>query len=180
MLATIVNILILVVYLIFLGILAIFYVYCLFVRVPFVPAGKRDIKRMVELAQLKENQIIYDLGSGDGRIVFAAACSQNVRAIGVEYSPVLIWWSRLWTHLVSLKGNAHFVRGDFYKTDIKEADVIFCYLFPEALEKLAPKFKNELKPGSLIVSLAFQIKEWQPILIDKPTEKITAIYIYRV
>lgn len=131
------------------------------VRVPFVPTARRIAEEMVRFAKLKGNETVYDLGAGDGRILIATKrLHPHVRAIGWEFVPTVwllgklrIWWSG---QDVSLRlGNA-------LSQDVRDADCIFLYLFPEAMALLETKCDRELKPGTKVLSYVFRFPNHQP------------------
>lgn len=160
---------------------------------PFVPTGRRDLRSILELANIKPGEIVYDLGSGDGRLVRAAA-RQGARAIGVEKLWILALWSRLawWicTRCRALSapvlgngggngdGTAIFKSINFYKQDIRDADVVFCYLLPKAMENLKEKFEKELRPGARVISRAFSIHGWQPTRTLRFRKHSPLVYFY--
>lgn len=139
---------------------------------PFVPTRKRNIIKMIELANLTGAEKVIDLGSGEGRIVFAAApnCEQSV---GVEINPFLYWVSRLKQRASNCK-NIFFIRDSLWKIDLAPYDVVFIYFIPHRMQKLAEKIKREMKPDSRVVSYAFTFSDW-PI-----ERKDGNIYVYVV
>lgn len=142
---------------------------------PFVPTGRREIAWILrEVAEVQPQEIFYDLGSGDGRVVRAAA-RLGARATGLEQSSALVWWSRLLA-----RGCGIFVMGNYLKEDLRGADVIFCYLMPGAMEKLKEKFERELKPGARVISRAFKIPGWTPTQRFQFRPKSPPVYIYRI
>lgn len=142
---------------------------------PFVPSQTNTARRMVELAQLKKGMTIYDLGSGDGRILFLAA-AQGARAIGIEINPYLVWYARVraalspWRTHISLKWES------LWKTRLHDADVVFVYLLPWRMQELAAKLERELKSGSLVVSNSFIFPKWKQIRCDDQKH----VYVYEV
>ncbi|MBI5037180.1 MAG: SAM-dependent methyltransferase [Candidatus Kerfeldbacteria bacterium] len=146
---------------------------------PWLPVLKRDIKRVVDLAELTESDVAYDLGSGDGRILIALAHNYSCTVVGYEVSflPYLI--SRLKILLLGLWRQVEIRFADFFNRDLGQATVVFCFLTPKAMEKLAPKFQKELRPGTRIISYSFAIPGWTPIAINRPEKRIP-IFIYRV
>lgn len=133
---------------------------------PFVPTPYRIVKQMIEAANLKKGDIIYDLGCGDARIPIECA-KKGATAYGVDVAwPVyFIAKANIWFQ----RSKAKVLRKNFFQLPLGEARVIFCYLWPTIMEKLAPKFARELSKGSLIISYSFPITKW------KPVEKIPTI-----
>lgn len=134
---------------------------------PFVPSTTRSSKAMVELAHLKAGMTIYDLGSGDGRILREAA-KRGVKAVGIEINPFLVLWSRL--QGLSVKWQS------LWKADIRHADVVFIYLLPMHMKKLEAKLKGELHPGALIVSNSFVFPGWKIVRRDIQNH----IYVFQI
>ena len=138
---------------------------------PFVPTSRKRHKTMLNLADLKPNDIVYDLGCGDGRLVFKAA-KHVKKAIGYELSIPLYLFGKI-RELFNPK-NAHIRYGNIWKQDYKDADVIFCYLLPKSMKRFYEEIWPTLKSGTRIVSNAFQIHYVKPI---KKEEKV---YLYKV
>lgn len=124
---------------------------------PFVPSKKRNVKIMIEVAGLKAGERVVDLGSGDGRLVFAAAAT-GAKAVGYEVSWPAWAWSRL-LQIVGRKGG-ELCRSNAFKVSLKDADVVFCYLFPDTMKKLKPKLEQELPSGARVISNRFPIPGW--------------------
>lgn len=125
---------------------------------PYVPSNRRTTAKMLEAAKIKSKDVVYELGSGDGRLVFGAA-EKAKKAIGYELSWPIYLLSKFkqWRH--GKKGELN--RGSFYDADLGDADIVFCYLLPKTMKKLQQKFEKELKPGCRVISHAFQIPGWK-------------------
>lgn len=147
---------------------------------PWVPVWKKDIERILKLADIKDNDLIYDLGSGDGRIVCAMANNSKARVVGYEISFMPYLWSKMNILFSRCSKRVEIRYGDFLKKDLSQANTIFCFLTPMAMEKLEPKFKKELKKGTKIISYAFSLPGWQALAIDKPDKKSNPIFYYIV
>jgi len=147
---------------------------------PYVPSRKRDLKRVFEIGGVKKGDLVYDLGCGDGRILIYGAQHHGIRGRGVELAacPYLFAVVKVW--LKGLRGRVKIIYGSFFKTDLREADVVVTYLLPRAMQKLKPKFEKELKKGAKVVALGFEVKGWQPIIYDKPDKKHVGIYVYKM
>lgn len=143
---------------------------------PFVPTMQKDVQRMVALAEIKPGDKIYDLGSGDGRLLIEAH-RYSTDLIGLEVSPVvyLICKINLWLHRVKV----NLILTNLFSYNFSQADVIFFFLMPQVLPALKEKIAKECKKGCRIVSYSFSIPEWQEIKVDWP-EKRLPIYLYRV
>lgn len=149
--------------------------------VPFVPTSSRLVKLMVDQAEIKDGQIVYDLGCGDGRLLIEAKRRKNVQAVGVEAA----WWVFMLAKIKRWWSGQKIILqwGNFFEQDLRNADVIFCYLFPKIMKRLEQKFKAELRQGTRIVSLSFPMVSLTPIKTiqtrpDKP--KNFLIYVYEI
>lgn len=124
----------------------------------WVPTPEELIAAMLDVAKVTPNDYVIDLGSGDGRIVIAAA-KRGARALGVEYNPDMVGLSRSNAEKEGVSGKASFVQGDIFETDFSQATVITMYLLPDLNMKLRPKIL-EMKPGTRVVSHAFTMDDW--------------------
>ena len=130
--------------------------------VPYVPTPEAVVDEMLEIAHVGAKDIVYDLGSGDGRIVIAAAKRFGSRGLGIEINPDLL---REANDNAGQAGVAHlvrFVEGDFFMADLHEATVVTLYLLPEVNRQLLPKLLAELRPGTRIVSYKYGLGDWAP------------------
>lgn len=141
----------------------------------WVPTPDKIIDRMLKLAKVSKDDIVYDLGSGDGKIVLKAA-KLGAKAIGVEIDPLRVLVSRLKLKLSRLDKNAKIVYGNFFEIDVKNADVVTLFLLPKTMVKIENKLKKELGKGARLVSYRFTFKSWKPVKIDKESK----IYLYRI
>jgi ribosomal protein L11 methylase PrmA len=112
------------------------------------------------LAGVTENDVVYDLGSGDGRLPILAAQLHGARGVGVEIDPKLVAVSRLNAKEAGVSDRVTFIEGDLFAADISPATVVVLYLSSSVLRQLEPKLKTELKPGTRIVSHQFWIPGW--------------------
>lgn len=126
--------------------------------VVWVPTPEALVAAMLDLASVTPNDYVIDLGSGDGRIVIAAA-KRGARALGVEYNPNMVALSRLNAEKAGVSGKASFVQGDIFQTDFSQATVLTMYLLPDLNLKLRPKILD-LKPGTRVVTNAFTMGDW--------------------
>lgn len=122
---------------------------------------------MLEIARLKSGETIYDLGCGDGRILFAAARTFGAKGVGVELSDVLVKRTRQQVELLGLEDQVKILQGDMLQVSVSEANVVALYLLTEANDQLRPKLERELKPGARVVSLEFKIRGWKPARVEK-------------
>jgi SAM-dependent methyltransferase len=128
--------------------------------VVWFPSPPATVETMLDLARVTSADYVVDLGSGDGRNVIAAA-RRGARALGVEYNPELVELSRRNAGAAGVADRAQFVQGDMFAADFSQASVLALFLIPENLRKLTAKFAR-LKPGTRIVSNAFEIPGWRP------------------
>jgi len=120
------------------------------------------VDAMLRLAQVGPRDVVYDLGSGDGRIVMLAAQKYGARGVGIEIDPRLIDLSRQVARDGEVGDRATFVQGDFFTADISAATVVTLWLSEGLNARLEPKLRRELRPGSRVVSHQFRMGEWQP------------------
>lgn len=175
---------ILTVLLIFVGLTALMFFYALywglFFQTPWLPLNQKIVERMLILAEIKPNDILYDLGSGDGRIVVAAAKKYQIKSKGIEISWPLCLWSKLKIKWSGCGRTAKVKCGNFFKEDLSEATIVIFYLTPQTIQQLIPKLKQNLRPGTKIISARFKINEWPALKIDQPTPKDAPLYYYQL
>lgn len=138
------------------------HIYAGIITAPFVFTPKNYIRKALEICQLKKGEKIYDLGSGDGRVLIIAAKEFNAEAVGFELSYFLYFISKINIFLHRLSKRAKVRWSNFYEEDLSLADVIFCWLTPKAFPKLANKFNQELKIGTRIITYSSPLGFWQP------------------
>lgn len=134
-------------------------------RVPdigFEPTSYAVADAMLRLARVTPSDVVYDLGSGDGRIVNLAATMYGARGVGVELQPFLVEMSRRTADERGVSGRVKFIEGDLFKADISRATVVALYLWPAVNSALEAKLKRELRPGTRIVSHSFGFDDWVP------------------
>jgi 16S rRNA A1518/A1519 N6-dimethyltransferase RsmA/KsgA/DIM1 with predicted DNA glycosylase/AP lyase activity len=144
----------------------------------FVPSEIEAVENIIALAEIKKGDVFYELGSGDGRIVIAAAL-RGAKAYGVEIDLLRVWYSRFWIKLLRLSRNAQIIHQDFFQTKLAKADTVCLFLLPETNERLTKKLKKELKKGAKIISYAFPLKDWEPDYVDPYGGYFGPIYIYK-
>lgn len=130
--------------------------------VPYVPTPQSVVDKMLELAAVTKDDVVYDLGSGDGRIVITAAKKYGVRGVGVDIDPERIKEANANAVLAGVSDRVKFLEQDLFKTDLKEATVVTLYLLPDVNLRLRSKLWQELKPGTRVVSHAFDMGDWAP------------------
>jgi SAM-dependent methyltransferase len=134
--------------------------------VPFVPTPQEVVDKMVELAAVKKEDVVYDLGSGDGRIVITAA-KKGARAVGFEIDPDLVKESRENIRKAGLEKLAEIRQQDILTVDLSGATVVTMYLLPDVNLRLKPHLLSQLKPGSRVVSHAFDMGDWKPDKLER-------------
>lgn len=141
--------------------------YASFTGGPYVASAKERQKIMLKLARIKKGEIVYDLGCGDGALVFAAG-KKGAHGIGYELSLALY----LWGHLQMIRGRKGTIRfGNLWKQDYSDADIIFCYLLPHSMSRFYRDIWPTLKKGTRVVSNAFPLK-------IQPTQEEGRVFLY--
>jgi len=131
--------------------------------VPYVPTPDNVVAKMLEMANVKRNDIVYDLGSGDGRIVITAAKKYGSRGVGYDLDPKRIEEANENARTAGVTDRVRFVQQDLFEADLSQATVVTLYLLPKVNLKLRPKLLKELKPGTRIVSHNYGLGDWDPI-----------------
>ncbi len=147
---------------------------------PYVPSPQTAVDRMLEMAHLKPGETLFDLGSGDGRVLISAAQKYQVKAVGVEISDKLVASTNRRIEQLGLQANAKAVRGDLFETDLSSADAVVVYLITHANEKLRPRLEKFLKPGARVVSFDYAIPGWKPSKVDVSDPHGHRIYLYEM
>lgn len=145
--------------------------------VPYVPTPQSVVDAMLELANVSKNDVVYDLGCGDGRIVITAAKKYGARGVGVDIDPDRIKEANTNAQQAGVSDRVKFVEQDLFQTDFKEASVVMLYLLPDINLRLRPKLQSELKPRTRVVSHAFDMGDWKP---DKTVsvDELRTIYMW--
>jgi predicted RNA methylase len=152
---------------------------------PFVPSPIPVIQHMLQLAELKPGEVLFDLGAGDGRTVIMAARTFSARAVGVELREDLAKKALNTIHDNGLSDRVTIVNGDMFNVNLTSADVVFLYLTTSANEKIRPKLETELKQGVRVVSHDYEIVGWKPVKVDNFCENPQlgypshTIYLYK-
>jgi len=129
--------------------------------VVWVPTNDPLVTRMLEMAKVGKNDLVYDLGAGDGKIAIAAAKQFGARAVGVEYNPDMAQLAQCLVRAEGVADKVKVVQGDIFETDFSAASVVTLYLLPELNLKLRPTLLK-MKPGTRVVSHSFLMEDWQP------------------
>ena len=143
----------------------------------WVPTPDEVVQQMLQVAKVTPQDIVYDLGAGDGKIAIAAA-KLGATSIGIEYNPEMAKLAQCYVEAEKLTGKTRVVRGDVFESDFRDATVVTLYLLPHLNLKLLPKLLNDLKPGTRIVSHAFDMGTWTPE--QKLDVAGRAVYLWRI
>lgn len=130
--------------------------------VPYVPTNEKVVSMMLDVAKVGANDVLYDLGCGDGRIVVAAAMERGARGVGVDLDPARIADAMEYAMESRVENKVQFFESDLRDVDVTEATVVTLYLLDHMNEELKPKLLSQLKPGTRVVSHAFEMGEWKP------------------
>ena len=149
---------------------------------PYVVSPQQIVDRMLELADLKPGEMVYDLGSGDGRILITAVQRFRAKAVGIEISDLLVRSTTERIQKLGLQNDARVIHGDLRQVDLSPADVVTMYLATDVNEMLRPDLEKYLKPGARVVSHEYAVPGWKPKLVDKdfPEAHNHVIYLYEV
>jgi precorrin-6B methylase 2 len=152
----------------------------LILRVPYVPTKKRVMQKILKEANIKKGDNFYDLGCGDGRMLIEAEKLNKINGHGYEIAPLIYIIAIIKKFINKSRVKIHFK--NFFNENLKDADVIFCYLMPKELNKLAKKIKKECKKDTRIISNTFKIKGLKPQRIIKKNEKTKTptLYFYKI
>lgn len=148
--------------------------------VVYVPTPDVVIEKMFELAKVTKDDVVYDLGSGDGRIVIKAAQKFGARGVGVEIRPDLVQKARQNAQKAGVSDRVQFLQQDLFQTDLRDATVVTLYLLPHLNLKLRSRLFEQLKPGSRIVSHDYHMGDWTPeqvVEVEGP-RRIHALYYW--
>ncbi len=148
---------------------------------PFVASPTRVVELMLEMARIKPGETLYDLGSGDGRIVIAAAGRYKANAIGVEISPKLVASTTSDIERAGLTEHARIIQGDVFQTDFTGADVVTMYLDSQSNARLKPLLMKYLKPGARVVSHDYAVPGWKAARVETTDGRQEhTIYLYEI
>jgi trans-aconitate methyltransferase len=148
--------------------------------VPFISTNKKDFHDILSAVELQSGETIYDLGCGKAHLLAYGAKKFGAKGVGYELS----LWPYLWSkfNIYKDKVDVKVYRQNFFTADLSEANVVFCYLFPEVMAKLEGKFASELKPGSRVVSHGFKLPNKTPdkeVITHDDNVELGKIYVYK-
>jgi SAM-dependent methyltransferase len=143
--------------------------------VPYVPTPEPVVDRMLEMAEVDETDVVYDLGSGDGRIVIRAARKYGARGVGIEIDPKRVEEARQNAKDAGVSNLVEFRQGDLFEADFSDATAVTLYLLPSVNQELRPKLFEQLQPGTPVVSHDFDMGDWAA----EKTVEVNTDLIYR-
>lgn len=141
---------------------------------PWVTTPMASVRKMLELAQVTPEDLVYDLGCGDGRVLIVAAREFGARAVGIELDPLRYLWCQFVIAILGLRGQVRVIHGDFFKQDLSRADVVILFLQFDTNDLLSLKLVDELRPGTRVVSRVSTFSGWTPTRMDKDHK----LYLY--
>jgi SAM-dependent methyltransferase len=132
-------------------------------EIPYIPTPQDVVEEMLRMAGVGKDDVVYDLGSGDGRIVITAAKRFGARGVGIDIDPRRVEDGNRFARTAGVTDRVRFIRGNFYEADLKDATVVTLYLSPSTNLRLRRKLLKELKPGTRVVSHNYHMGEWKPV-----------------
>lgn len=142
-----------------------------------VPLPRNTIREMLKLANAKKDDVVYDLGSGDGRVVIIAAKEFGAKSVGIERNRLLFWLSHWLVNREKSRNRMRIIKNDLFKEDIRDATIVVIYLSHKLTQQLKMKFRKELKKGTRIVSASHQIDGWKIIRRIKTGHFYSYLYV---
>jgi tRNA G37 N-methylase Trm5 len=147
--------------------------------VPYVPTPQPVVEKMLDLAKVSKNDVVYDLGCGDGRMVITAAKERGARGVGIDLNPQRIAEAKANAEKAGVSDKVKFVQGDLFKANFGEATVVTLYLLPSVNQTLRPQLWKQLKVGTRVVSHDFDMgPEWPPEKVERVNGK--TIYYWTI
>jgi len=134
---------------------------------PWRPTSYARVRAALALAHVRPGEVVYDLGSGDGRVPVLAAREFQAHAVGVEISPLHCLVSRLYARAQRVGAQVDILQTDFYKVDLSEADVVFAYMTSAQVARLRPRLEGQLRAGARVVTISFDMDGWEPQAVDR-------------
>lgn len=156
--------------------IVLFFAWSIVKGAPWSPTSSEKVLSMLNMADIKENELVYDLGCGDGRVLITAAQKFKARAVGVEIDPIRYLWCKTRIKLLGLSDRIQVILGDLFNVDLRDADVIICYLMQKTNDNLQQKLQSELKENARVISNRFVFSDLN--LTDK--DESLRIYAYNI
>ena len=143
---------------------------------PYVTTPRHTVRQMLKLAEVESHDVVYDLGSGDGRVLWLAAQELGARAVGIEIDTFRYVWTKIMIRRKGLEEQVKVIRADFFKVELGSATVVTAYLLRDTNQKLMKKLDFELPSGARVVSRKYMFHNWDLVKED-PIEEL---YVYRI
>lgn len=134
---------------------------------PYVTSPQRVVDRMLEMAAVKSSETVFDLGCGDGRVLFTVVQKYRAKAVGVEIDPKLVESTRDQAQKMAMGNRVRVVQGNLLEADLSEADVVTLYLLTESNQLLRPRLEKMLRPGARVVSYDYAVPGWKPKWVER-------------
>lgn len=149
---------------------------------PYIPTPQVVVEKMLEAARIKPGEVVYDLGSGDGRIVITAARKFQAKGVGVELSEDLYNEAIARIRMLGLQDQVRMIHGNLLNVDLSPADVVTMFLLTSSNARLKPNLEKELRPGARVLSKEFEIRGWKPAQVLRiEAGGIThTVYLYEI
>lgn len=149
---------------------------------PYVPSPQNVVEEMLRAAKVKAGETVYDLGSGDGRVVITAAQKFGAKAVGVEIGPKEVKLSREKIAQAKLEDRVRIIEEDMMKVDLSAADVVTIYLLTSSNDLLRPHLEKHLRPGARVISHDYPIRGWKEIRVDEVEsyKRVHRLYVYEI
>ncbi|HEY9881620.1 MAG TPA: methyltransferase domain-containing protein [Leptolyngbyaceae cyanobacterium] len=150
--------------------------------IAFIPTPADAIEAMLELAAVTSEDVLYDLGCGDGRLLLRAAQRWGTQGVGIEIDPILIQAAQARAEAAGVDNKLSFRQGNLYDCDFAEVTVVVLYLLPHLNLRLRPRLLKELRPGTRVVSHQFDMGDWKPTRVVKlePSEEESTLYLWKI
>ncbi len=147
---------------------------------PYVPSPEPIVDRMLEIANLKPGEVLYDLGCGDGRVLIAAVQKYHAKAVGVELNSKIYKRAEDRINLLGLQNHIQLIHGDLLDVDLSDADVVTLYLMRSSNEGLRPRLEKFLKPGARVVAHDYPVPGWKPNRVEEAEtdSHVHTVYLY--
>ena len=155
-------------------------IYSSLMGAPYVPTKNKLALEILKEIKFKKNGLFIELGSGDARITRSAVKHYPIRGMAVDVNVLLIIWSKFLAWTQGIDKRIDFITKNILDVNLTKADYIYLFLFPALIEKLIPKFKKELKKGTIIISHGFPVEKYKPKLFKKVDRSTFPTYYYRV